>query len=139
MHVIFGPWTPEDVAVLEISHGEWRVSDLTCREEDGMAVLGFIEQTKLGYEATGIHEPAVAHAFSSFARAVAFISSGAISDDGDSDRPELEFSGHDPSSSNGSPPTHMDGPHQGQQKVNQRVDPTMIAKSADQLIKGNIW
>jgi hypothetical protein len=96
MHVIFGPWTPEDVAVVEISHGEWRVSDLTCREEDGMAVLGFIEQTNLGYEATGTREPAVAHAFSSFARAVAFISAGDISDDYDSDRPELEFPVHDP-------------------------------------------
>ena len=96
MHVIFGPWTPADVAVVEISQGEWRVSDLTCREEDGMAVLGFIEQTNLGYEATGIHEPAVAHAFSSFARAVAFISGDDVPGDGDAERPELEFSVHDP-------------------------------------------
>jgi hypothetical protein len=91
VHVIFGPWVPEDVVVVEISDGEWRVSDLTCREEDGMAVLGFIERTDLGYEATVIHEPAVARAFDALARAVAFISGGDIPADGDTDRLDLEF------------------------------------------------
>jgi hypothetical protein len=51
MHVIFGPWTSNDVAVVEIGQEHWRVSDLTRREADAMAVLGFVERTDLGFEA----------------------------------------------------------------------------------------
>jgi hypothetical protein len=70
MRVIFGEWTATDIAVIEISDFEWRVSDLRRREEDGMAVLGFVESTKLGYEATGIDDPCVRRAFATLEFAV---------------------------------------------------------------------
>jgi hypothetical protein len=70
MHVIFGQWTSADIAVIEISASEWRVSDLRRREEDGMAVLGFVESTPLGFEATGTGDPCVRRAFVSLESAV---------------------------------------------------------------------
>lgn len=45
------------VEVIAISEREWRVSDPTKVERDGMALLGFVELVDTTYEVTVIGEP----------------------------------------------------------------------------------
>lgn len=77
-HALFGEWTSEDVAVFELSDREWRVSDLRQREENGLALLGFIESSATGYEATGIHDPSAGGAFATLECAVQFLTCSRI-------------------------------------------------------------
>jgi hypothetical protein len=70
MQLVRGEWATEDVAVVQIADGEWRVSDPTHPEEDGLSILGVIESTRLGYETTNVRDPAVRHAFATLDMAV---------------------------------------------------------------------
>jgi len=73
MQLVEGEWATEDVAVVQIADGEWRVSDPTHPEEDGLSILGVIESTTLGYETTNVRDPAVRHAFATLDLAVRFL------------------------------------------------------------------
>lgn len=81
MHVLFGQWAREDIAVLELSDHEWRVSDLQRREEDGMAVLGCVEQEGDFFFSTGLRHPLERRRFSSLDRAVAHLLTERTSDE----------------------------------------------------------
>jgi hypothetical protein len=73
MHVLFGNWTEDDVAVLEVSDEQWRVADLRRRDADGMAVLGEIERDGETYRATALGGPTERAAFPDFGNAVRYL------------------------------------------------------------------
>jgi len=68
------PLTPLDqissVEVIAISEREWRISDPTKSERDGLALLGFVELVDSTYEVTVLGEPGRRYYFSSFEESV---------------------------------------------------------------------
>ena len=73
MRVIFGEWTCSDVAVLEISDHEWRVTDLRRREPDGMPVLGLVEHKADRFEVTTAPPACACCQFEAFEEAVSYL------------------------------------------------------------------
>ncbi len=77
-HALLGEWTSNDVAVLEVSTHEWRVTDLRKPDSDVDATLGTIEHLDGNYTVTDAKKAAaVIHArppqFASLGNAVLFI------------------------------------------------------------------
>jgi hypothetical protein len=87
MQVIQGSWAVEEVEVAQLADGAWRVSDLSQREEDGLSILGVVESTGLGYEATEVRNPSVRHAFATLDQAVRFLACAVTAEGNESSRP----------------------------------------------------
>ena len=47
----------DDLKVISLSETEWRVSDATCDECDGLGLLGFVERVGDSYEVTRLGHP----------------------------------------------------------------------------------
>jgi hypothetical protein len=83
MHTVFGPWTIDDLAVLEVAENEWRVSDLQVRQAAGPAFIGLVRQRTGVFYATNLPLRCPAHQFSDLESAVAFLENEYLSPDRD--------------------------------------------------------
>ena len=70
MHLLSSTDQVTPVEVIALSDREWRVSDPTKVERDGMALLGFVELVEATYEVTVLGEPRRRLYFGSFEESV---------------------------------------------------------------------
>lgn len=68
----------DKIEVLPLSDHEWRVSDLSKPERDGLALLGFIQTIGTLFEVTAISSPLERDYFGSLDAAVSRLSSVAV-------------------------------------------------------------
>ncbi|MEJ1230528.1 MAG: hypothetical protein WDM88_07770 [Galbitalea sp.] len=80
MHTLFGPWTREDLAVIEVADGRWRVSDLRQRQGDGLTIIGFVSFTIDGYDAVTMPPPSDIREFDDLDKAVDFLADQYLGD-----------------------------------------------------------
>jgi hypothetical protein len=60
----------DDVKIIPLSATEWRISDATKDERDGLSLLGFVEKTGGLYEITRLGHPREHMHVSSFTAAI---------------------------------------------------------------------
>ncbi|HEY4267946.1 MAG TPA: hypothetical protein VGM94_07135 [Galbitalea sp.] len=85
-NTIFGPWTLDDLAVLEVANGEWRVSDLRDRGPGGPLLVGFVSRRRDRYYATQATPSAIDRPFADLESAVRYLEDEYVSDADDLER-----------------------------------------------------
>jgi hypothetical protein len=63
-----------DVEVIAISRDEWRISDPSKPEHDGLSLLGFVQRVENAFEVTEMHRPFVRTYVESFHAAIQALS-----------------------------------------------------------------
>ena len=85
MHTIFGPWTMDNLAVLEVGDKEWRVRDLQTRRAHGPAFVGVVRQNDDAFYANNLPFECPGRAFPDLESAVAFLELEYLESDADYD------------------------------------------------------
>jgi hypothetical protein len=82
MHTLFGPWTSDDLAVLEVGDDEWRVSDLQTRRAHGPAFVGMVRRRGALFYANNLPLECPAQVFGDLESAVAYLEDVYLASDG---------------------------------------------------------